>query len=309
MIRNMVIHGRAFEGERDLSAMTALAYAFPDSQPHLIDLPYRLSSWALDDSRNLRLWMDGAGNLVAWAALQPPFWAIDFVCRPDLEQTLYRELLAWGIDRARQTIESGSDLTRWYVTVFPEQVGRRDSLKEAGFADQADAGEDSWSKTLFQRSAEDAIRTPPLPQGFSIRSLRGEDEVEAYTAAHRAAFGTRNMTAAWRTRTLRWPEYVPDLDLVVVAPDGGLVGFCIGWLHRIGEVVTGQIEPLGVIEDYRRLGLGRALLVEEFRRMHNHDAQTVLVETDNYRHAAVGLYPAMGFTVHREMLMYGTDLS
>jgi ribosomal protein S18 acetylase RimI-like enzyme len=309
MIRNMVICGRPFEGERDLSAMTALAYAFPDDQPHLIDLPYRLSSWALDDSRNLRLWTGDAGNLVAWAALQPPFWAIDFVCRPDLERAVYREFLVWGMERARETIEAGSDVTQWYVTVFPEQEGRRRDLEEAGFANQADLGEDSWSKTLFQRPAKGAIRRVCLPQGFSIRSLRGEGEVETYAAAHRAAFGTRNMTAAWRMRTLRWPEYLPDLDLVAVAPDGSLAGFCIGWLHRSGEAVTGQIEPLGVIEDYRRLGLGRALLVEELRRMYDLGAQTVLVETDNYRHAALGLYPAMGFIVQREMLIYGRTLS
>ena len=289
--------------------MTSLASTCPGSHPHVVDLPYRLSSWALDDPRNAHLWTDAAGHLAAWAAVQTPFWEIDCVCRPDLEASLHRASLAWALERAREALKEGSGHAEWYLTVFSEDADRRRDLEAMGFANQADQGEDSWSKVLFRQSASSTVSQQSLPPGFSIRSLRGESEVEAYTELHRAAFGTRNMTAAWRMRTLQQPAYVADLDLVAVAPDGSLAGFCVGWLGRLGEAVTGQIEPMGVLDAHRQLGLGKALIAEQLCRMCDHGARHVLVETDNTRHAALGLYPAAGFTAWREMLVYGIDLS
>jgi len=57
--------------------MIALARADASASFHVLDLPYRLASWALDEPRNAALWEDEHGHLVAWAVLQTPFWAID----------------------------------------------------------------------------------------------------------------------------------------------------------------------------------------------------------------------------------------
>src|SRR5689334_15184986 len=40
---------RAFQGAVDWSAMLAVVQAQPSDHLHLIDLPYRLCSWAFDD--------------------------------------------------------------------------------------------------------------------------------------------------------------------------------------------------------------------------------------------------------------------
>ena len=48
--------------------MAALAQAFPAENLHVVDLPYRLSSWALDDPDNVGLWLNEHGELRAWAA-------------------------------------------------------------------------------------------------------------------------------------------------------------------------------------------------------------------------------------------------
>ncbi len=141
------------------------------------------------------------------------------------------------------------------------------------------------------------------PTGFVIRPLNGESEVSAYVELHRAAFESRNMTVEWRARTLRSREYIPDLDLVCVAPDGRLAAFCIGWLNPTGPV-SGQIEPLGVHPDWRHLGLGRAILGEALRRLHHRGATRVYVETDQYRDAALGLYESTGFRVIEDVLVY-----
>jgi len=302
------IRRRAFGGETDVQAMMALSRAFSADNLHVVDLPYRLSSWALDDPGNIVLWVDAGGQLVAWAVMQTPFWTVDYACHPTGGSDLNRQVLDWADQRARQALHTASGRPCWFVTPFATQTERIRDLERAGFACQSDVGEDSWSKVLMQRRALMPVAERTLPGGFAIRPLAGENEIEAYVQLHRAAFGSENMTPEWRARVLRRPEHRPELDLVATAPDGQLAAFCISWLHRgSGGQCSGQIEPLGVHEDYRGLGLGRAILGEALRRLHCCGADTVYVETDLQRTEALSLYKAMGFRVLQDVWVYRKD--
>jgi ribosomal protein S18 acetylase RimI-like enzyme len=304
---------REFAGAADIQAMGALARAFPSDNLHVVDLPYRFSSWAMDDPENVGLWADAGGQLVAWAVMQTAFWTIDYACHPHAGPELHRQILDWADQRARQALGTSNGRPCWFVMVLAGQADRagqvyriRD-LEAAGFACQANVGEDSWSKVLMARTAQTPNPTGKLPAGFAIRPLAGESEVEAYVEPHRAVFESRNMTAEWRARTLRCPEYVPDLDLVAVAPDGRLAAFCVCWLDRTAEEASGQIEPLGVRSDLLHLGLGRAMLAEGLRRLHLLGAQRVYVETDSHRNPALRLYESAGFRVLQDVLVYRKD--
>jgi mycothiol synthase len=304
----MKIGQREFSGETDKRAMIALAQAFPTDNLHVVDLPYRLSSWALDDPDNIGLWVNAEGQLLAWAVMQTPFWTIDYAYHPDTDMNLHQQVLAWAEHRARQVLDTPSGRPCWFAMVFANQMDRIRELEEAGFVSQADVGEDSWSKVLMQRSAQVSVADCALPAGCIIRPLAGESEVEAYVRLHRAVFESKNMTAEWRARTLRRPEYLSDLDLVAIAPDGRLAAFCVCWLNKNSEGrPSGQIEPLGVHTDFRKLGLGRAILSEGLRRLHLGGAHRVYVETDKYRDAALELYEAVGFRVIQDVLVYRKD--
>jgi len=52
----MAVGQRRFGGAADIQAMTALARASAADNLHVVDLPYRFSSWALDDPANVGLW-------------------------------------------------------------------------------------------------------------------------------------------------------------------------------------------------------------------------------------------------------------
>jgi mycothiol synthase len=304
----MKIGRRDFRGETDAQAMIALAHVCPTDNLHVVDLPYRLSSWALDHLDNIGLWVDHTGQPLAWAVMQTPFWTIDYACHPEASRDLHPQLLAWAERRARQIVETPGGRSSWFVMAFASQVDRIHDLEEAGFKSQAHVGEDSWSKVLMQRPAQIPVADCALPAGFIIRPLAGEREVAAYVELHQAVFESKNMTAAWRARTLRRPEYLPDLDLVAVGPDGRLVAFCVGWLSKSSEgYSSGQIEPLGVHPDFRELGLGRAILSEGLRRLYLRGADSVYVETDQYRDAALDLYQAVGFRPIRDVLAYRKD--
>jgi ribosomal protein S18 acetylase RimI-like enzyme len=134
-----------------------------------------------------------------------------------------------------------------------------------------------------------------VPAGYAVRPLAGEVEIEPYVHLHRAAFGTTNMTVAWRKRILGAAQHAPDLDLVAVAPDGALAAFCIGWLHQGVEGVEGQIEPLGVHPEHQGRGLGRALLFETLRRMmHQHGVDLAHIEVERDNTTARRLYERDG---------------
>jgi ribosomal protein S18 acetylase RimI-like enzyme len=278
---------REFSGEDDIQAMIALSRLASSEDLHVTDLPYRLSSWAMDRPDNVGLWTDAEGRLLAWAVMQTPFWAIDYACHPHAESSLHRNILAWADRRAHALLDTLYGRPAWFVNVFAHQTEWISDLEAAGFASQADVRNDSWSKVLMLRPKGASLPATARPEGFTIRPLAGEAEVEAYVALHRAIFGSENMTVAWRTHTLRQPGYRPDLDLVAVAPDGRLAAFCVCWLDPdSGAPARGQIEPLGVGADFRNPGLGRAILTEGLRRLYLHGAGAVYVETDLDRNAA-----------------------
>jgi mycothiol synthase len=303
----MQTHQRPFRGAADIQEMIALAEAFLDDSLHVVDLPYRFSSWAFDFPENVGLWIDARGELAAWAVLQPPFWTIDYAFRWDAGASIHWQLLDWADKRARLILDTASGRPCWFVMVFEKQMDRRRELEAAGFTCQSDVGEDSWSKVLMARAAGAPIPSCALPEGFVVRTLAGESEVEAYAKLHQAVFESRSMTAEWRARTLRCPQYIPELDLVAAAPDGRLAGFCICWLQRGPQGASAQIEPLGVRADFRHLGLGRAVLSEALCRAHSLGAQQIYVETDNYREDALGLYQSAGFQIFQDVLVYRKD--
>jgi len=298
---------RAFSGEADMPAMAALVHRRPADNPHVADLPWRLSSWALDYPDNVGLWVDASGQLLAWTVLQTPFWTIDYAFHPDADKGLHRQILTWADDRARRTLGTASGHPSWYVNVFAGETDRIRDLEQAGFASQANIGEDSWSKVLMRRPAETPVADYALPAGVTIRPLAGEGEVSAYVDLQRAVFETENMTVGWRSRTLCQPQYIADLDLVAVAPDGSLVAFCICWLDKDTDPISGQVEPLGVHPNWRKSGLGRAILSEGLRRLRLLGVSQISVETDNFRGAALDLYESAGFRVVRDILVYRKD--
>lgn len=303
----MKIEQREFSGESDKQAMIALTNAFPADNLHIVDLPYRLSSWALDYPNNIKLWVNSEGQLLAWAVMQTPFWTIDYVCHPHTDPNLHRQILDWADKHAQTIVDTSVGHPAWYVNVFPSQTDRICHLEEAGFVSQSNVGKNSWHKLLMQCLPQTPVASYTLPTGFNIRPLAGEQEIEAYVYLHRAVFESKNMTVEWRKRILHSPEYLPDLDLVAVAPDGRLAAFCVCWLNKQLQEPHGQIEPLGVHHDYRKLGLGRAILLEGLNRLQLHGAAKIYVETDKYRNDALGLYEAVGFRLLQDVLVYRKD--
>lgn len=289
--------------------MLRLTWEHPVGHAHVIDLPYRLASWALNNPGNVGLWEDASGQLVAWAVLQTPFWTVDYALHPAAPPDAFATLLTWVDGQAPALLNTQYGHPTWFVALTGEQAARRRDLAEAGYVAQ-DTGDEAWSQVTFALADGVALPPCPLKEGFTLRPLGGEGEAAAYVALHREVFGTENMTVDWRNAVLRQFAYRPDLDLVIADAGGELVAFCIGWLGHLpaadGErsTVVGHIEPIGVRQDVRNRGLAWSILAEEVRRLRAQGAGRVLVQTDNYRDRAYAFYQAAGFQVVENITIF-----
>jgi hypothetical protein len=167
----MIITQRPFATEQDKYLMSALARQCPENNPHVVDLPYRLSSWAFDNPENIRLWFDENQQLAAWAVLQTPFWTIDYVCHPDVESNLHQEILSWADQRAHETINTATGHPTWFTMTFAGQRKRIQDLENAGFECQSNVGDASWSQVLMRRFSQAPVKVYEPRSGFIVRPL------------------------------------------------------------------------------------------------------------------------------------------
>jgi len=133
-----------------------------------------------------------------------------------------------------------------------------------------------------------------LPDGFSIRSMADDGDVEARRAVLGLAFGHADpvewATAETYRELQRAPDYRADLDLFVVAPDGGYVACCVCWYDRVNRV--GTLEPVGTHPAYRRRGFGRAVITEALNRIASLGATKAWVGSGQPFYEAIGFRKA-----------------
>src|SRR6185503_6704506 len=156
-----------FSGKSDLQSMAELVRKFPAENIHVVDLPYRFCSWSFDYPENIRLWLNENDELLAWAILQVPFWKIDYAYDPEFQHQIHPQILSWADEQAHKIVGTASGHPAWFVPVLGSWTDRIRDLEQAGFASQANVGENSWSQVLMEHS----MHIPSdikLPDGFRI---------------------------------------------------------------------------------------------------------------------------------------------
>ena len=132
-------------------------------------------------------------------------------------------------------------------------------------------------------------------------------DVAARVAVHRAAFDPSRVTEESYARVMaEWP-YRPDLDCVVVAPDGSFASYALGWIDEANR--TGLLEPVGTHPDHRRRGLARAACRLALRQLRATGATKALVGSRGDAAYPVPslLYEAIGFRELTRSLIYARD--
>lgn len=285
----MSIQRRAFGDVADLTPVLDLIRALPTASRHILDFGWRLTAPAIAADRDAVYWQDADGRVIGLAAWQQAWATLDFYIRPGPGAVaVERGIFAWARERfSERDVERGHRLP--YAVEFRDDDQGRQALAAAhGFVHNARA-----CHVYLERQLDALPPLPAVPDGFAIRPLGGAAEAAAYAEVHRAAFGSDVMTSQWRERIIGTPLHQPDLDLVAVAPDGTLAGFCVGWLDPVRGLA--QLEPVGVHPRYQRRGLSHALIAEMFHRFKGRGASVAVVETEFDLTAARAAYEAAGF--------------
>ena len=305
----MIPASRPYSGAKDLQSMIDLLVAHRPADrltdyPSPVDLREALALTNVQD--NTRLWFD-ANDQIGFAFVDPynnlRFELDQTVARPDIES----EIVAWGVECIRRAMQVSGESLTLDANCRDDDTERIALLERHGFVMQ------EMRSLNMVRSLDKPIPAPQLPVGFSIRHVAGEQEVKALVALHRAAFGTENMTVEERLAMMRVPEYDSELDLLVIAPDGGFAAYCMCSSSQEENERTGRNEgytdPVATHPDYQRRRLAQALLLTGFHKLKQLGIDTAVLSTSSDNIAMQRTAEAVGFRVQSTKLWYAKRVS
>lgn len=134
-----------------------------------------------------------------------------------------------------------------------------------------------------------------LPDGFQLKSLADDPD---WAKVHRVLWRgfdhgddvpMNEDEFESRRQMFDTPKARRDLKVVVEAPDGNFAAFCGVFYEPTGRFA--YVEPLATDPDYRRMGLGKAAVLEGIRRCASLGATAAYVGSD------LPIYMAIGFKV------------
>ena len=133
-----------------------------------------------------------------------------------------------------------------------------------------------------------------LPAGFRFRTAE-ETGPEAAVRAHVDAWASLTYSAQSYEGVRQTAAYRGDLHVLVEAPDGTMASSAIMWFDEANS--SAEFEPVGTHPGYRRLGLGRAMLLHGMHLARDAGAtqMTVVCLGASGHPAARGLYYSVGF--------------
>jgi len=166
-----------------------------------------------------------------------------------------------------------------------------DLLRTRGYEPIAEAFD------VNRRTLEE-IAVPILPAGHRLSAVN-DDRVEGRVEAQRAAFAPSTLTVERYGRVRRSAPYTPELDRVVLDPDGKVVAFCTAWLDAVNQ--AGLLEPVGTRPSHQRKGLATAVCLDALHALRDAKALTAQVSCETGS-GGCATYRAAGFTVVEHVL-------
>lgn len=138
-----------------------------------------------------------------------------------------------------------------------------------------------------------------LPKGFRITTLKENLDLYQYRRVLWKGFNheldgegifcfSKEDVLEAKDEMLR-PNVDLDLKVAVISPEGNYVSYCGMWYDT--EAGFALIEPVATDPDYRRMGLGRAAVLEGIRRVGVLGAKMAFVGSSQQFYYSIGLRP------------------
>lgn len=313
---------RVYAGESDLAAIVELinlckAADAIDASTSVKQLREALAEPGFDPAKDLLVAQAETGHLVAVGRMWLPpsesettgTLALDI--HPNWRQVgLEAQFLQWA---AAQVKAAGqickAEILKLRSGVRETQSGFIHLLKQHGF-------EPERYFDRLGRSLVEPIPAPQLPAGFTLRQVDREQDAEAWVELFNQSFidhwNFHPITIEQFHHDTTELDYKPELDLVAVAPDGKLVAFCdceIDESDRQAGRDRGWIGGLGTRRGYRRLGLGRAMVLAGLHQLKAAGVETAILSVDRQNpYQATQLYKSVGFSPLFASIVYAKNL-
>ena len=146
----------------------------------------------------------------------------------------------------------------------------------------------------------DVLQSYKLPDGFRFVSMADDWNWQQYNRVmwrgfnHEGLAGHEDKIISERKQMLSSPMIIPELILAVVAPDGNYVSHCGMW-YKPGDFYC-LVEPVATDPDYRKMGFGKAVVLEAIRRCGALGAKQAVVNTSQQFYCNIGFYPIYSAT-------------
>lgn len=232
--------------------------------------------------RAVGVWEDGGEIVaVAHAENEEPGEAW-FQVHPDYHD-LYDELVTYAEERLADRVDGLA-----YVKLYVNDGSPLEGVAVARGYRRLEG----WSTRYLEYLLDD-LPEPQLPQGYVLKSVAEEDDPDKRRSAKALAFGGHYAPSDWAPAAVyremqRAPDYRPELDLFIVAPNGDYAAFCTIWVDQRNRYAI--FEPVGTHVEYQRRGLGTALLRAGFRLMAQWGAERTWMASGNPFYHKVGFY-------------------
>ncbi len=255
-----------------------------------------LTSRAWDPLRDARVWEDASGQIVGLAMVwrrQPAasYLVLERFVHPHYAtHDLVTDMVEWGGQRAMAIVAEQKIPLTLYASALTSSDYPDDPLEHYGFT--AVAPNPNEYNVYLARSLQVDSPTPALPPGYTIRPVRGVEELEAYQNLY--SFAAVN--PQHRQELAASDEYS---HLVVADSQDSLAAYCECSICRAEWQVSheriGWIDYIETRAELQRRGLGQAILLAGLACLREWGADTAMLVTINTNTSAIHLYTKTGF--------------
>ena len=214
---------------------------------------------------------------------------------------LETEIIDWGAQVQRQrNLATGENFTLDH-TCEAVNTHRLEILARNGFVQQSER------ILLFSCELTGSIGEPIFPPGYTWRTVVPDDAVENLVELHRTAFGTKKMTVELRQAIMAAPQYEMGLDLLALAPDNALAGFCICSLDEDNKSI-GYTDPIGIHPLHQHKGLAKALVSAGIILLVSKGVKTIKLGTSSENPAMQQLARSLNFSCYSEKMWFSKNV-
>jgi len=240
---------------------------------------------ALDENslNKIRIWKEN-GEIVAVAHYESRLGEAFFQTHPDYD-TLKPEMLEYAERSFRGTTKDGKPSLHVFVNGFDDAF--KTYVRSKGYKHVE--GED---RPLAMMIIPDPFPKITVPGGFVVKSLADDNDLYKINRVLWRGFNhpgeppEEDEDIEDRRKMQSGPNFRKDLTIVVEEPSGNFVAFAGLW--NVPQNSYCYVEPVATDPDFRKMGLGKAAVLEGIRRCGERGAHVAYVGSDQVFYQKLG---------------------